>query len=815
MSRDARRLRVAGRVQGVGFRPTVVRLARREGLAGWVRNTPEGVLIHLEGPSERLAAFPATLSAEAPPQARIETVEAEAADPEGLAGFTIRPSALERGAAAPVEITPDLATCPGCLAEALDPANRRFGYALNACTDCGPRFAILLESPFDRARTTMAAFPPCEVCRSDYENPDDRRFHAQNVACPRCGPRFWIEPGGAGRVEWHADPPPQPSPTRGEGGEQSRRNYAPPPPLWGRSVAQRPGGGYGRTTVDAVTAGTPSDLTLQPPPDLPILADAAARLRSGQILAVKGIGGVHLMCDATDAGAIAELRSRKNRPRKPLAVLFETIADIERAAILDDAAREALASPAAPIVLVPKRPESGLAPNLAPGLNSLGVMRAYAPYQVALLRLVGRPLVATSANASDEPMPIDEATSRAELAGIADGFLFHDRAIVRHADDSVVRPIAGRAVALRIGRGMAPLRLVLPRAVPPMLAVGGHLKAAIALARGRELFLGQHVGNLDTPAVRRRYRAVLDDLRALLRVEPALVACDTHPDYETTRVAATLGPPVVPVQHHAAHVFSCLAEHGESGPALGVAWDGTGYGDDGSTWGGEFLLARPDGTARRVGSIAPFRLVGGDRAAREPRRCAAGACEAAGAPWGDAFTEAERRLLAAALASPRLSTLTTSVGRLFDAWAFFCGVGATSAYEGEPAMRLEELADPEETGAFAVATLPDADGLPRLDWRPWAAETRESLRRGVSPATLAARFHNALARGSLEMARRVGCEAVVLTGGCFGNRLLAERTEGLLAAAGFRVLTHRRVPPGDGGLAVGQLWAAALRADPA
>jgi hydrogenase maturation protein HypF len=773
MSLCALRLRIAGRVQGVGFRPTVVRLARREGLAGWVRNTPEGVLIHLEGDPGAIRDFPTRLVAEAPPQAHVERVDATEAAPEGLAGFAIRASLLDRGDAAPVEITPDLASCPSCLAETFDPADRRFGYALNACTDCGPRFAILRSTPFDRDRTTMSAFVPCDACRDEYADATDRRFHAQNVACPRCGPGFRIE-----GVACAGEPPLSPAlPHEGGGGEE------------------RPATG----DVGAMSA------------DPPALVEAAARLRSGEILAVKGIGGVHLMCDATDAGTVARLRSRKNRPRKPLAVLFETIADAGRHAVLDGAARDALAGPAAPIVIAVRRPESDLAANLAPGLDSLGVMRAYAPYQVALLRLVGRPLVATSANASDEPMPIGDASARAELAGIADGLLLHDREIVRHADDSVVRSIGGRAVALRIGRGMAPLRLELPLAVPPSLAVGGHLKAAVALARGRELFLGQHVGDLGTPAVRRRYREVIADLRALLRVDPAFVACDMHPDSETTRVAAALGPPVVPVQHHVAHVFACLAEHGEGGPALGIAWDGTGYGDDGSIWGGEFLLARPDGTARRVGAVSPFRLVGGDRAAREPRRCAAGVCEAAGEPWGDGFAESERGPIAAALASPRLSIPTTSVGRLFDAWAFFCGVGAPSAFEGEPAMRLEELADRDETGAFDVAILADTGGLLRLDWRPWVAETHALLRRGVSPAVVAARFHHALARGSLEVSRRVGCETVVLSGGCFQNRLLAESVAALLGSAGFRVLAHRRVPPGDGGLAVGQLWAAALR----
>lgn len=756
----ARRLLVQGRVQGVGFRPFVARRATTQGLTGWVRNTPRGVELHLQGLSEAIAAFCRVLKEESPRAAVLQRVEvAEAEVQADVGAFRILPS-LEVGEATPpsVEITPDLAACPACLAEFDDPADRRHGYALDACTDCGPRFTIQHAPPFDRERTSMARFAMCPDCRREYDDPADRRFHAQNTACPRCGPRVWIEEDGV------ADATSQP---------------------------HAPGPSTDRAAIER----------------------AAMLVRSGRIVAVQGLGGFHLLCDATDEAAVLRLRERKQRPRKPLAVLLADPELAGRYAELDPDARAALEDPAAPIVLVRRRDGTALARAIAPGLESVGVLRAYTPLHRALVQAVGRPVVATSANASDEPMPIDAATARAELAGTADAFLLHDRPIVRPADDSVVRTIGGRAVPLRVGRGLAPVRIPVPFELPPLLATGGHLKAAVALSRGREIWLGPHIGDLGTPAVRRRYRDVADDLGRLLGVEPRAIACDLHPDYFTTAFARESGLRVVAVQHHHAHVAACLAEHDwAGGPVLGISWDGTGYGTDGGLWGGEFLLVNgPYST--RVGSLWPFPLVGGDRAAREPRRAAAGVAFAAGEPVdAAAFTPAELRHLDAALRSSRLPAVCTSAGRLFDAWAALLGLCQQSAYEGEAAIRLEEAADPAETGAFPVEIVDDdhsGESLLRLDWRPWVAETRAALARGESPGTLAARFHNALASGSLEMARRIGVETVVLTGGCFQNRRLSETVEQRLADAGFEVLMHQTVPPGDGGLAVGQLWVAA------
>src|SRR5512135_211985 len=742
----ARRLHVAGRVQGVGFRPFVARLAAACGLAGWVKNTPVGVAIHLEGPSERLDEFRARLPREAPAEARIDELRAQSVAPCSHLGFSIDESEVRAAASASAEITPDLATCAACLAEFLDPADRRFGYALSGCSACGPRFTTLTSVPFDRARTALAAFPPCPDCLREYRSPSDRRFHAQNVVCPACGPTVWLE---------------------GDGG-----------PIAGPEA----------------------------------LAEAGRRLGAGAIVAVKGVGGFHLLCDATSNGAVLRLRARKRRGRKPLAVMFADLGDLGREALVDPAARDLLGDPSAPIVLVPRRPGGTLAEAIAPGLKTVGALIGYSLIHQGLLRAAGRPLVATSANASDEPMPIENDTARAELAGIADAFLLHDRPIVRHADDGLVRIIHGRPTWFRVGRGSAPLRVPAPFELPPMLATGGHLKAAVAFSTGREIVLGQHVGDLAMPAARRRYRATADDLGRLLGARPERVVCDLHPDYFTTRFARELGRPVHAVQHHEAHIAACLAEHGEAGPALGIAWDGTGFGRDGSIWGGEFF--RFDGARfHRVGSLYPFPLVGGDRAAREPRLCAAGAGFAAGL-WSEfegSFRDAERRMILAAFLSKNCAITCTSAGRLFDAWAALLGLAERSSYEAEAAIRLEEIADEGEPGAPPVAVVEDsADGLLRIDWRPWVAEALRLRRQGVAPSVLSARFHNALAQGCLEVARRAGIGTVALSGGCFQNRFLAERVEGRLARDGFRVLTHRRVPPGDGGLAVGQLWACAL-----
>jgi hydrogenase maturation protein HypF len=788
------RVHVLGRVQGVGFRPFVARLAGTLCLAGWVKNTPEGVVIQVEGPEACLSSFCERLRQNHPPAAEIHELKAEHGPAQGHVGFTIEESETCGGGANPgatvavrVVITPDLAACSSCVAEFDAPDDRRHGFALSGCTDCGPRFSIQTSAPFDRERTTMSDFPPCSDCEREYLDLADRRFHAQIVSCPQCGPRIWLEPAGEMRNAEFG--------MRNNGGRQEHDDKCPNP--------------HSEVPIPHSAFRIPHSN------DLPVLDHAAALLRQGAILALKGIGGFHLLCDATAPEVVRRLRERKQRDRKPFAVLFLDVEQLAAHAELDAQARALLLDPAAPIVLLSRRSDSTLAPEIAPGLSTVGAFLAYTPLHRALVFRAGRPLVATSANLTDEPMPVDNEVARSELRSIADWMLLHDRRILRHSDDSVVRLIGGTPVPIRIGRGLAPLRIVLPIEPPPLLATGGHLKAAVALTRGRELFLGQHIGDLDTPTARRRYQENATDLPRLFGVTPSRIVHDLHPDYFTTRFAQDQGMPLLAVQHHHAHIMACLAEHGESGPALGISWDGTGYGDDGTIWGGEFLVV--DGADyRRIGSLWPFRLVGGDRAAREPRRSAAGVCFSAGVPLPDeaGFSEPERRFLVSALRSHRASITTTSAGRLFDAWASLLGITQFSAYEAEAAMRLEERADPNEQRTFEVSVLDEtgSDGHPlyRIDWRPWLAETLRLRTAGRPTETLVAMFHNSLAAGSVELARRSGLHTVVLSGGCFQNRLLAERVALRLRYDGFRVLTCHRVPPGDGGLAVGQIWAAAL-----
>ena len=692
----ALRLRVLGRVQGVGFRPFMARVARSCGVAGWVKNTLEGVVAHIEGTPRGLAEFRGRLLRQAPLAAEIHQVDEQAVDPGVDRDFQVVESDAAGGDLL-VAITPDLATCRRCMSEFVDPADRRYGYALSGCTDCGPRFTQVTAPPFDRDRTAMAIFPPCADCLGEYASPADRRFHAQNVACAGCGPRLWLEETGAPD---------------------------------------------GQATIDRSQT------------DLPVLARAGQWLRDGKIVAVKGIGGFHLLCDATSSQVVRRLRQRKRREGKPLAVLFADREQVDQHTLCNEAEWAALSGPAAPIVVLRRRPESVLAKEVAPGMGTVGALLAYSLLHRELVRAVARPLVATSANASDEPMPIDNASARATLAGVAELFLMHDRPIMRHADDSIVRSIGGQPVPIRIGRGLAPVRLPVPGELPPLLATGGHLKSAVAVARRREMLLGQHIGDLATPAARRRYRDTVADLCQLLGVKPERIVCDRHPDYFTTRFARESGLPVVDVQHHHAHIAACLAEHGERGPVLGIAWDGTGYGDDGTMWGGEFLLV--DGArSQRIGSLWPFPVVGGDRAAREPRRSVAGVCFEAREPLpSELFTGSELPLLAAALRAPVPAMTCTSAGRLFDAWAALLGLPGRTSFEGEAALRLEDMADPSESGELPVTIVEESGPFYRMDWRPWVSDTRHLLESGISPGIVSARFHNALAQGCLEVAPR-------------------------------------------------------------
>ncbi|MEM1448533.1 MAG: carbamoyltransferase HypF [Planctomycetota bacterium] len=767
----AETLVVRGVVQGVGFRPHVHRLATSLGLEGTVANGPLGVEVFVQGRSEDLGAFARALVDRAPMAAVIEEVERIDAEVRPIEGFHIVESlaAFDRGLA----IGPDLATCEACLTELLDPADRRHRYPFLNCTDCGPRYTIALDLPYDRPNTSMRGFAMCELCRAEYDDPDDRRFHAQPNACPECGPTLgWVD------VE----------PSTEETGSDAARGE----PIHGDDALLR----------------------------------AVEALRAGRIVAVQGLGGFHLMVRADDPAAIARLRERKRRGDKPFAVMFESVDDVRDrlgSGVLSDEEADLLRSPAAPIVLVrTAQAERGIDPLVAPASPDLGCFVAATPLHHLLLRDLGTPVVATSGNERDEPIAIGPSEARVRLAEIADAFLVHDRPIVRPIDDSIVRVIAGEPMILRRARGYAPLAFEWER-LPSEgvdLALGPHLKSTVGVRVGRRVVLSPHIGDLETVAAREFHERAARDLQTLVGQRADRVVCDRHPDYASTQLAERWVVNPIRVQHHEAHVWAVALEHRLEGPFLGVAWDGTGFGDDGTVWGGEFFAAN-GGDLARIGSFELFPLPGGERAVREPWRSALGVLEQA---FGDDAPEALVRVpraFAGAVApsawdlSRRIARgsapQTSSVGRLFDAVGAILGLTGHAAYEAEAAQRLEHLAahQPEAPRYPVDARADDGDGPWRISARAWLAALADDLAAGVPVARVAARFHATLAHVVASIARRVGAEDVVLTGGCFQNRVLLEQTIALLRADGRRPIWPRRIPPGDGGIAVGQLVAAA------
>lgn len=741
------RLVIRGAVQGVGFRPFVYRLATELGLTGWVLNSAQGVFVEAEGSLESVQQLLRRVQAEKPPRAFIQSMEHSLLDPVGYTAFEIRHS--EEGGEKSVLILPDIATCADCLRELFDPADRRYLYPFINCTHCGPRYSIIEALPYDRPNTTMRVFPMCPTCREEYENPLDRRFHAQPIACPQCGPHL---------------------------------------ELWNER-------GHPLATGHAA------------------LLEAAEAIRAGRVVALKGLGGFQLVVDARQEGAVRRLRERKRREEKPFALMYPSLEMVRAHCEVSEAEERVLCSPEAPIVLLRRSEQEAVAPSVAPRNPYLGVMLPYTPLHHLLMRELGFPIVATSGNLSDEPICTDEHEALERLAGIADLFLVHNRPIARHVDDSVVRVLLGRELVLRRARGYAPLPVLVKELLPPLLAVGAHLKNTVALSVGRQVFLSQHIGDLETAQALEAFRRVVADVRGLWEHQPQAVACDMHPDYLSTQMAHRLGLPVREVQHHLAHTLACMAENELEPPVLGVSWDGTGYGTDGTVWGGEFLLVREEGW-ERFAHLRPFRLPGGDRAIKEPRRAALGVLyellgEEAFALLETAFTPEECRVLASALRQGVQAPLTTSAGRLFDAVAALVGLRQRVNFEGQAAMELEFLThgvDSDERYPFAFA----GEAPPYLlDWAPLLQAVLEDLRCQTPAAQIAVRFHNTLAEMIVEVAQRAEVERVALSGGCFQNAYLTVRTVRRLAEAGFRPYWHQRVPPNDGGIALGQILAAA------
>jgi hydrogenase maturation protein HypF len=749
-----KKLHVLGVVQGVGFRPFVYRLARRYQLSGWVCNTSRCVEIDVEGAPASLEAFIGGLQREAPDLARIDRVLSSDAPPQGSAGFTIRES--RHLAATEALIPADVATCGDCLADIADPDNRRYRYPFTNCTNCGPRFTIIREVPYDRLHTTMAAFDLCPQCRAEYENPEDRRFHAEPTACPECGPRVWLETG------------------------DERRDQ------------------------DAIAA-------------------AAALLTAGRIVAVKGLGGFHLAADARRDDAVLTLRRRKGRVDKPFALMVRDLDEARRLCRLVDREEDLLKSRERPIVLARRRPEAAISPHVAPGHRYLGLLLPYTPLHALLMEQAPAALVMTSGNLSEEPLAYDNDAARDKLAGLADAFLMHNRDIQVPCDDSVIRVGGdGGVIPLRRARGFVPVPLYLPLEAEPILGVGAEQKNTFCVAGGGVALLSQHIGDLDSVEAFDYYQRAITHFQALSRQDPTVVAHDLHPQYLSTRYAQGLdGVRLVGVQHHHAHIAACLAENRRTDRCLGIALDGTGYGPDGTVWGGELLVADL-ADYRRAGHFAPVRLPGGEAAVRDPGRMAAAYLYGLYGPdflamaqrLGLHFSPLEGRILTHQVALGLHSPLTSSAGRLFDAMAGALNVCRIRTYEGQPAMELEMIADEDEDGCYPAAIAPGPGTLVLDTLAIFGAAVGEHLA-GVPVAVIAARFHNSLVRLLADaceaLRQRTGLNLVALSGGVMQNALLFTRLQRTLETRGFEVLSHTLTPPNDGGIALGQVAVAAMR----
>ncbi len=736
---QALRIRVKGQVQGVGFRPFVWQLARRFELRGKVLNDPKGVLIFAAG--DGLEAFVVAIETEAPSLARIDGIATSPWEGELPLGFEI---AASEGTGAQTRVTPDAATCPDCLAEITTKGERRFGYAFANCTNCGPRFSILNALPYDRSKTTMAAFTMCHECGAEYADPADRRFHAQPIACPACGPKVWIEP------------------------------EAPDP-------------------IDAATS----------------------RLRAGEVVAVKGIGGFHLVVDARNGDAVALLRQRKNRPTKPFA-LMGRLADIETFSVVRDEDRALLHDPAAPIVLIEKRGDA-LPDGLAPNQTTLGWMLPYTPLHHLLIAAVDGPLVMTSGNLSGEPQVIGNDEARQKLSRFADAILMHDREIARRLDDSVERMTPHGPMILRRARGRVPSTLPLPRGfenAPQVLAVGAQMKAAICLVKDGQALLGHHLGELEDALTWDAFLQANDDYRALFDHVPSVVARDLHPEFRSSVYAENLGLPVVAVQHHHAHVAACLGENGwarDAGKVVAIVADGLGLGEDGTVWGGEIMVADYLGYQRMM-HLRPAPLIGGDAASRDPwrnllaRLDQAGLCSVADEILGDYPRDTLRRAAASGFNAP----LSSSVGRLFDAFAAALGIAPSrQSFEGEAAMHVEAIAKGGRGEPYPFSVENN-----EIDPAPMFVQWAKERHAAPKPEDMAFRFHaglaEALAQAGREVMAKTGAKAVALTGGCFQNALLLDLV--VKALGDVPILLHRKTPANDGGIALGQALVAAARA---
>ncbi|MGO9481690.1 MAG: carbamoyltransferase HypF [Candidatus Kryptoniota bacterium] len=755
-----------GAVQGVGFRPFVYRLALEMALNGWVFNSSRGISIEVEGEKHLLDEFVTRLVKEKPPRAYVQGMETSFLDSVGYKVFEIRESSSD--GEKNTLVLPDIAACPECVAEIFDKNNRRYLYPFTNCTSCGPRFSIIESLPYDRPNTTMKNFEMCENCRREYENPLDRRFHAQPNACPGCGPHLEL---------WNSN---------------------------------------------GVILSSSHDALLQ----------TSEAIRAGKIVAIKGLGGFQFLVDARNEEAVKLLRTRKHREEKPFALMYPSLSHLKNDCRISEVEERILLSPEAPIVLLKReKPETtDIAPSVAPLNPCLGAMLPYTPLHHILMRDLCFPMVATSGNNSDEPICTDEYEALDKLGEIADVFLVHDRPIERHVDDSVVRVMAGRVQVVRRARGYAPFPIELSSELrtensETILAVGGHLKNTIAVNSGSNIFVSQHVGDLSTQEAFRAFEKVTRDFQTLYEVSPKIIAHDAHPDYQSTQFAQKLEGEKVGVQHHLAHVASCMAENRLCGEVLGVSWDGTGYGEDGTIWGGEFL--KTDGAVYdRSAAFRSFRLPGSSASVREPRRTALGLLyEIFGSGLFQmkdiepvkAFKPEALSILKKMLEISLNSPLTTSAGRLFDAVSSIVGLRQLVNFEGQGAMEMEfalEKIESDETYDFDIVEndRQKTDGRSYyepafiINWEPMVKEILLDKSHGASTGLISAKFHNTLVEMIVDIAERSGQERIVISGGCFQNKYLTERTVCRLTEKGFKPYWHQRVPPNDGGISLGQLF---------
>jgi len=744
------RLNIYGTVQGVGFRPFIYRLAKELNLYGWINNSPQGVVMEVEGSNNRLTEFIERIETDKPPLANIQNIDISYHQFKNYDRFTIGESS--NAGSKNTVVLPDIATCPDCLAEMFDPTNRRYRYPFTNCTNCGPRYSIVESLPYDRDNTTMKIFRMCDECRAEYENPIDRRFHAQPIACPNCGPHL---------------------------------------ELWDKR-------GKILETKDAS------------------LLLCFYTLLAGKIIAVKGLGGFQLLVDARNDDAVRELRQRKKREKKPFALMFPDINMIKRHCLVSPLEKKLLLSSRAPIVLIDKiKTDDYISDEVAPGNPSLGVMLPYTPLHHLIMSELSIPLVATSGNFSDEPICIDEYEALSRLNNIADLYLVHNRPIARQVDDSVVRVMMNRESIIRSARGYAPTVTQLHSKIPPSLAVGGFLKNSIAISINNSAVVSQHIGDLDTGLAYETFSKTIDSLSNIYDFKPDRIIADKHPDYPSTHYAEKSQSQVHYVQHHHAHVLSCMADNNLDYPVMGVSWDGTGYGYDGTIWGGEFLKVFRK-TFVRVAHLRHFKLPGGDMAVKEPRRSAAGLLfELFGDKFIDmtdvapinSFSTEEKNIIGRMLKNNINSPVTSSMGRLFDAVASILNLCHKSSFEGEAAMLLEfdiENSNTDETYEFEVTF----DNMPYIiDWESVVQNILSDINNSVPVSTIAVKFHKALVNLIVHIAEPVDDKNIVLSGGCFQNKYLLENIVPALRESGFSPYWHKNIPTNDGGIALGQIVA--------